>query len=167
MLQQLIDQLRLDYVNSNITEANFPLQEVSKSEHKLFNFDKCMTSEEVKEAMEKDGFRPGNIYELLTWGKDNWDGKKWVVALDSFWVDPNGHRGVSCLHGGPGSRYLRLVYADSQWFGSAWFFGLRLSKCSSESGSLGTLDTGRLDTLEQRVERLEKIVAGFKQTLDY
>jgi len=118
-LADLISSLKLDYVNPNITEANFPAQpqdnDDSKKEYKLFDFGKGISSENVIAGMEKDGYRPATTRELLQWAIKNWNGKSLVVALGQTWLDSDGIRGVSVLLFRDGERQLRL-----SWFGLAW-----------------------------------------------
>lgn len=156
-LQQLIDQHRFDYVNSNITETNFPLQEVG-DKFELFKIKKAMTTSEILKAMDKKGLRPANLYELLSW-KD-WNGKDWIVALGSGWVRPGGSRYVPCLGEGGSGRGLRLGWGGPgrEWVGNFRFLAL------SKSSVIGALSPGHSDpsvaqeSVLGRLENLEKRV---------
>ena len=53
MLQKLIDNHKFNYTNSNITEDNFPIQQISKGEYKLFHFDKNISSKDAIKEMKK------------------------------------------------------------------------------------------------------------------
>lgn len=114
-LQPLIKKLKLDYCNENITDANFPDDGKRGKEFKLYDFKRDISSEDVIAEMEKEGFRPATIHELLIWAEKNWDGKEWVVALGSVWRDPYGNRYVAYLYGWDGKRKL-----DLRWYGSVW-----------------------------------------------
>ena len=71
--------------------------------------------------MDKEGYNPANIYELLNW-KD-WNSKDWVVALGSSCV-LGGGRQVAFLYGDGFRRGLDLGVWDGVWHG-ARFLGVR------------------------------------------
>lgn len=109
-LQQIIDSLKLNYVNENITEVNFPTQPL-RGEYKLFKFDKEMTARKIEEEIAKAGYLPANLYELLDYEKNhinNYD----IVAFGSSWVSPVGGRCVPFLDGGASERRLGLDWGD-------------------------------------------------------
>ena len=74
------------------------------SEVEIFHFGKKMTSEEVIAELDKKGYEPASIYELLEYAEKDWNGKDLVVALGSVWRDLRGHRRVPDLDGGSGRR---------------------------------------------------------------
>lgn len=121
-LKQLIKQKKLDWVNANITEENFPQEKIRKGEYKLFHFDKNISSEDVIQEMKKEGYSPANIYELLAW-KD-WNKKDWVVALGSS-CRVFGNRLVACLGGDGSERRLNLDWWGDRWGGSYRFLAVR------------------------------------------
>ena len=116
-LQQLIKEKKLGYVNSDVTDENFPFVERKVGEYKLFHFDRFISSEDAIAEMEKEGYLPANAHELLLW-KD-WNEKDFVVALGSV-AEVDGHRGVPYLSRSGSMRFLDLI-----WFGGDWSSGYR------------------------------------------
>lgn len=152
-LKKLIEAKKFSWVNSNITEANFPPQKIRSTDYNLYHFDRYISSEEVIKEMEKDGYAPANIYELLEW--EGWNDKDWVVALASV-CRVSGDRRVPCLSRFDSERDLSLVYWDDGWDGFCRFLAVRNS-------SLGASDTqkeflGNLEslTLSRAIELVKK-----------
>ncbi len=145
-LSQLIEEKKFDWVNSDI-EKNFTATEVPKdTEYKLFHFDRRILSEDAVKEIEKEGWRPANISELLSW-KDWKD--EWVIALSSV-ARVGGYRGVPYLGGFDSRRDLNLY-----WFGDGWFSDYRfLAVRNSVSQTLELT----LKSLESRIEKLEEVV---------
>lgn len=140
---------RFGYVNPNI-EKNFTLEPVRNSEYKLFHFDKYISSEDAIKEMEKEGFVPCTLSELLHWG--DWNEKDSVVALGSV-AGVVGYRNVPELYSGGSGRGLSLHWCDGDWRPLCRFLALRsVSK---------PLDSGTLDALELRIAALEKWARGF------
>lgn len=77
-IKQLIKKHNFNWVNPNITEENFPVQErKGKVEYKLFHFDCDISSEDAIKEMAREGYEPATITDLLTWGE--WNGKDNVL----------------------------------------------------------------------------------------
>jgi hypothetical protein len=110
---------RYDWVNSDITEEHFPTSVPADYdvEYKLFHFNHTISSDDAIKEMEKEGFRPGTLVELLALGETNPELQKQfpIVALGSTWQSPRGHRYVPCLYWGGSGRGLGL-----RWFGIDW-----------------------------------------------
>ena len=119
-LKQLIEFLKLDYVNSDITEQNFP--DIGRSSDiDAVQFDKELTTKEIIAEIKKTGHEPANARELLEWAKKNWNGKDWIVALGQRWNAASGvpyaltlgsragYRGVGLSVCGPRSQWGRSV----------------------------------------------------------
>lgn len=53
-LKKIIESKKFDWVNSVITEENFPKQEIRKGEYKLFHFKKYISSEDASKEMKMD-----------------------------------------------------------------------------------------------------------------
>lgn len=134
-----------NYVNSDITEANFPLIDRKRKESKIFKFDRYISSKDVIKEMAKEGYEPANLYELLQYKGE----EKWVVALGSV-CGLRGSRHVAYLGGDAGHRELRLNYLDGDWNDYYRFLGVRKSELSSK-----TLNTSDLRNLELRIKALE------------
>ena len=97
-----------------------------KGEIKIFHFNEVLTTKEIEERMDKDGFRPATLQEMLSHAAKNWDGKEWWVALGSVWVGSGGYRCVACLGRRGSGRDLFLVWddPDNSWDGVYRFAGV-------------------------------------------
>lgn len=140
-LQELIEDKKLDWVNSDITEANFPPQETG-TDFKLYHFNLKMESEEVVAEMAKDGYQPANIHELLLW--QEWNDKDWVVALGSV-AGVIGFRYVAYLYGCGSGRDLGLRGWGGRWDADYRF--LAVKQISSDTKTPSSPELGNLVTL--------------------
>ncbi len=126
-LSDLITSLKLDWVNENINETNFPVQPEdlieTEKEYKEFHFRKTMSSESVIAEMNKENFRPATTREQLKWALKNWDGKSIIVALGQSWLNSYGNRHVSVLCFG--LRELDLFWFGDDWSVNSRFLGVR------------------------------------------
>ena len=122
-LDELIKELNFDYVNDYITENNFGLNK--EIECKIFNFNRSISSEYVIKEMDKEGYRPGNIYELLAWYNGNKDNKDYTVTLGSVWQDAFGYRYVPRLGVDVCQRWLYLDGWADDWNDHYRFFGVK------------------------------------------
>lgn len=162
-LQPLIKKFKLDWVDSDITDENFPQQDGDEltKEYKLYHFDKEISSENAITEMEKDGYKPATARDLLNW-KD-WNGTGWVVSLGSFWRNLNGSRDVLVLNSDDSRRKLNLGRFEIDWNGNCRFLAVKQvfdsdTRNLEPSESLGLL---------KRVEALEawkaKVVEAFRK----
>jgi hypothetical protein len=92
---------KFDWSNDNITSKNFSkLTDGQKSDKEvfLFHFNKTMSSEEVIAKMDKAGYRPGNIWDLigLAVKEPDLQRKFPIIALGSV-CELGGDRHVPCL----------------------------------------------------------------------
>lgn len=159
-LKQLIKKGKFKYVNTEIDEKNFPSQEVSK-DFKLFHFDREISSENATEEIEKEGYRPANLYELLTYAEKEWDGKMYVVALGSVWRRLGG-RGVPILWYDSSGRGLRL-----DWFECGWILDYRfLAVRKPGTGNLGGSEIAEHPDIEFRIKKLEKDMEKLKKIIN-
>ncbi len=128
-LQEMIEEGKYDWVNDNITQENFPLQGKGKEDLQieLFHFGRAVTSKEAIEEMEKAGFRPATLPELLALGAKHPDLQKdfLIVALGSRWRSPSGDLGVSVLYWYGLRRGLSLPWFESDWLEDCRFAGVR------------------------------------------
>jgi hypothetical protein len=132
-LKELIAELKLDFVTENATEENFPPEPI-RGEVGIVDFKKVITSEEAIREMKEKGYVPANIYEMLSWAKDNWNGKDWIVVLGSVMRGEGGNPSVLCL-----SRYGSRRGLRCDWFGGGWFEDYRFAFVSA-SRILGNLN---------------------------
>lgn len=137
-----------DYVNSDITEDKFPQPKTLRTDYKLYNFDKYISSEDVIEKMKKDGYSPASVYELLKW-KD-WNKEDFVIALGSVAVIDD-HRGVACLDGSGSKRSLHLGGFGIGWGRICRFLAVRNSEISISKTEDSALIPSETLTLEKAI----------------
>jgi len=157
--KELLETKKFDYVNSDITEAHFPQPKEVMKVTKLFKFDKRMTSAAVVEAMDKEGYWPANLYDLLAY---EWDGKDNIVALGSVWQNSHGGRRVPYLCEFGDERGLCLRFWGGDWFDFWFFAAVSKSEILGTSDSFGSSEPLNLRTLEKRVRELE----AFKEKVE-
>ncbi len=121
-LRAAITACRFDWVNSNI-EEHFTLEPIRR-ERKVFHFDRSISSEDAVKQMEKEGWSPANLAELLDYGKNEWNSKDWVVALGSS-AQIDGDRNVPCLYRNDAGRNLYLPWWSGGWVGYCRFLAAR------------------------------------------
>ena len=128
-LSDRIAKGKYDWVNDDITEKNFPelVPADYTKEFKLFYFDRKMSSEDAIKEMDKDGFRPATINELLAIGEAQPELQKQfpIVALGSLWRRAGGSRSVPVLSQGSSERGLDLRWFERDWDGVFRFAALR------------------------------------------
>ena len=83
----------------------------------LFHFGREIKSEAAISEMDKDGYRPATIKELLALGASYPELQKHfpVVALGSVWRNPDGHLQVPCLDWHGAGRLLDLDLLGLNW----------------------------------------------------
>lgn len=117
-VEELVREGKFNWSNSDITSKNFPKHggKTEKREISLFHFNKTMTSDQVIDEMDKAGYRPATIWELLCLAvaQPNIQREFPVIALGSVCVI-GGNRHVADLCRLAGWRYLDLL-----WFGHVW-----------------------------------------------
>jgi hypothetical protein len=128
VLQRLIAAGKYDYVNPNINDSNFPVPEnfALGSDPKIHHFNRGISSEDVIRQINKDGYRPAMIWDLLDYGAKNPDEQRKypIVALGSVGrVD--GRRVVPCLGGDDSERGLCLGYWVGGWVAGYSFLAVR------------------------------------------
>lgn len=123
---------RYDYANSDVTDEHFTAEEYEKGKKeqsfKLYCFDgKETESDWVIAQMDKDGFRPATVRELLAFGEKNPELQRQfpIIALRQSWVYRNGNRSVACLAGCDTERELGLGWYDRGWHGRCRFLAVR------------------------------------------
>lgn len=158
-LTQAIKAAKFDWVNEDI-ESYFSYRKPRNADYKLFDFDYEISSVDAVSHIEKEGYNPATVSELLAYAKDGWDGEDWVVALGSVAefclvrsvVGLNRHgakRRVPFLGRGGADRSLGLRWWGSRWLRHDRFLAVRMSSASSPSATL---------SLEAHVTRLEEVM---------
>ena len=108
-----------DLKNNDITSDNFPSREVGtrESQIKLFHFGKIMGTDEVLGGIDRQGYRPIILKELLALGEKypNLQRKFPIIGLGSVWRNSNGPYCCPCLDGDGLERDLSLYWIGSRW----------------------------------------------------
>lgn len=161
-LKKLIDNLNFDYINSDITEKNFPYIKPRKGKYKILKTDKNLTGQELEDEIKKQGYSPATIYEFLEWAPKNWK-DEWVIILGSKWANPNGCVHVPFADVRGARRHFNLDDFRYQFLST----GGVLVRVSSDSLTLGASqsDTLSLRHLETRVAKLEEQIESIKKFL--
>lgn len=90
-INELIKDGKYNWVNSGVTAENFSISpemtEKKEVSAKLFHFNRDISSEDVISEMDKVGYRPANLTELLSWGILFPELQKQfpIVALGAVW----------------------------------------------------------------------------------
>jgi hypothetical protein len=119
-VDELAKVCKFDWVNNNITSANFPNPAdgtTGNQELALFHFGKTMSSDAVISEMNKEGYEPATIWDLLGLAQKepNLQRQFPIVALKSFWQGPHRYRYVPDLCGDADVRSLSLYYLYGDW----------------------------------------------------
>jgi hypothetical protein len=128
-LAEMIQAGSYGYVNSDINSKNFRVegQGQQKVEVVLFHFKRAISIDDALREMEKAGYRPARIEELLALGAQYPDLQKQfpIVALGSMWQNPNGYCGVAFLGRVDAERKLSSDWIESDWSGGCRFVAVR------------------------------------------
>lgn len=120
-----------DYVNPNITVANFPLSGTVQVEEEIIvlHFNRDIGSEAVIAEMAKLGLEPARLEHACAFGKKYPDVQREypIVFLGSSCL-VDGHRHVPCLYGYDSLRRLYLHCFDYGWHGLYRFAAVRTKK---------------------------------------
>lgn len=88
-LEQLILDADFDYKNGLITSKHFPVPDlIQTSGAVLIQISQPMSTQEAINLLIQKQLRPGNVYELIEWKKNNYPTFKesmWVLALGQTW----------------------------------------------------------------------------------
>lgn len=158
-LAETIADCKFDWTNSDI-EKRFTLGEPRSADYKIFHFDRDISSEDAVKEIEKEGYSPSTLSELLAYAQNGWNDKDWVVALGSV-ARVHGHRNVPCLVRGERDRILNLHWWVGGWGGRCRFLAVRnsLLTIGAKPFALGNSDALTLiSEIEERIERLKEIV---------
>lgn len=111
-----------DFKNSYTVNAEF--------EPKLFRFPCVMVLDSVVKDMEKDGFRPARVEELLVYGSTLFDNEKrkyLIVGLGSLFKGGIGTGDAFATIEARGSRrYFVLVNSQNTYHLDSFFLGVRI-----------------------------------------
>ncbi len=110
---------KYDWKNDDITAEHFPSQETGTKDAtvELFHYGKDISTDEVIADMDKHGYRPATLKEILALGEKHPDLQREfpIIGLGSVWRSP------------PGGRYCPYLFRDGSgrrlslgWFGNGW-----------------------------------------------
>ena len=120
ILVEMIAACNFWYANPDINERNFPLSGPAADVSDILTVSqkdlggKDMTTAEIEGDSDRKGYRQATLAEQLAYAKAKWNGKDWVVALGSSWVNPDGGRDVPFLYEVGGGRRLHLHWGDPE-----------------------------------------------------
>lgn len=151
-LTSLIKSLKFNYVNSDI-EEHFTYEAPRSADYKLFHFGRDIKSEDAVKEIEKEGYSPATLLELLAYAKDGWNNEDWVVALGSV-AEVRLSRSVPYLAGRDAGRSLRLGWWGGRWLRDYRFLAVRTLSSGTQASTMAPSPSDSL-SLEARVEKLE------------
>lgn len=127
-LNKMILAGKYDLVNQEITEKNFP-SKLSGSvplNFELFHFNRLISSESAVAELDKMGFRPATVRELLSFGAKYPEMQREfpVVALGEV-SEIDGNRRVAGLGRDVSGRGLGLDWWSVDWIGRCRFLAVR------------------------------------------
>ncbi len=131
-VQEKISAGKYSWANNDITEKHFPLptelngKQVSVST-KLFHFNRSISSKDATREMDKVGYRPATLAELLTLGEVHPELQKEfpIVALGSIWRHADNYCFVPILFFDGHKRNLDLLWFGRNWTDFYRFLGVR------------------------------------------
>lgn len=118
-LVEMIEACKYDWYCTNINAVNFPLR-FPKGQKKrslelegvLFDFGRHIGYGEAIRLMERDGYRPARIEELLAFGAKypKLQSQFSILALGSVWEDH-----VACLRKFTDKKAIKLEWVENYW----------------------------------------------------
>lgn len=131
-VEQVIADSNYDWKNDDITSQHFPVSpemigKKAEVSAKLFHFNCDISSDDVISEMDKAGYRPATLMELLVLGFlfPELQRQFPIVALGSVWHSARVTRHVPCLDVSGIKRKLNLLWFDGVWFAHYRFLGAR------------------------------------------
>lgn len=131
-IEQAIADGQYDWKNGDITSKNFPISPEMAGKKvevatKLFHFNRDISSDDVISEMNKDGYRPATLMELLVMGFlfPELQRQFPIVAVGSVWRSAGDGRDVPCLRVNGSGRGLNLYWFDGGWGAHYRFLGVR------------------------------------------
>ncbi len=127
-IKKEIERGKYNWVNSNITQKKFPTKKKGKFEVEitLFYFNRYISGKDALKEINKAGYRPAELRELLALEANCSDFQKklLIVAFDSMRWFLFKHCKAICLYGGSsGYRGLGLIRLNRSW-GATCFFAV-------------------------------------------
>ncbi|MFA4942557.1 MAG: hypothetical protein WC564_02905 [Patescibacteria group bacterium] len=130
-LEQLIVDGKYNLVNQSITSKNFPIPDGLTGKKvkvlgNFFYFNRSVSSKNVIKKMDKAGFRPATLMELLALRVACLELKKQysIIALGSIWKNNFGYLYVSSFAVNNDNCHLVLDPFNGNWLAACCFFGV-------------------------------------------
>ena len=130
-VKKSISDGKYDLKNSAITPKNFPvsLKMIGKKVEvsvKLFHFDRGINCLDAISEMDKAGYRPATLMELLALGSlyPELQRRFSIIALGSVWSDEHGRNFVPLLQMFGSKRHLELIWNGCVWTIHYCFLGV-------------------------------------------
>ena len=119
-IKNLLKEGKYDWVNSNITDKNFPTDKTGEEENEihLVHLDRLFDNGDlVIEELDKLGYKPANPAQLLALGIKHPDLQRQfpIAALGQHWFDSDVRRHVVYLDGSFGDRDASLDWLEDRW----------------------------------------------------
>jgi hypothetical protein len=118
-IERLVEEGHYDWAHIDISSELFATERQGTAEItiELVHFATRTQTEEVLTAITRNGLRPADIVEILTFGATYPDEQRRypIVARGSLWIGTCGGHFVPCLRTGSKGRYV-----DLYWFGGLW-----------------------------------------------
>lgn len=118
-IKEMIARGKYDWTNNDITSKNFPTQRTGEANItvELVHFNRSIGTDEALRELDKMGYRPAELHELLALGEKYPDLQREfpIIALGSVWQRSLGYRGVAYLSGYGSERLLLLYWLDDGW----------------------------------------------------
>ncbi len=130
-VKQMVEAGHYDWKNPNINHTNFPIPPSKRGKKEvtigLVSFNRNMELNEILQELDRMGFRPAELPELLAFGTAYPEKQREfpIVALGSVWRYWFGHRRVAYLCSRSGRRILRLRYFVDRWNSDYRFAAVR------------------------------------------
>jgi hypothetical protein len=126
-ISERVGDAGFDYINANITAANFPKQaKVDTTGFSLIPTEAGMTMDQAAASLAKKGLRPANIHELVEWRRlygEDLERSTYIIAIgQKFRFSPKGkYRYPFVSYDQTGYFTLSLGFWDSETRGSDEF----------------------------------------------
>ena len=129
-LEEMVKAGAYDWKNSDITSEHFPIDGNGMVEctTELVHFNRSISTDDALAELDKQGFRPATIEELLAFGSTNPEIQRQfpIIALGSVWASRGGDRCVAYLNRRGSERGLSLDwFDDDDWDDHCRFLAVR------------------------------------------
>lgn len=128
-VEELVKIGRYELTDQCITSKDFPTKRTGTAEilMEIIHFNRYISTDEVLHELDKMGYRPAELHELLAFGENYPDIQRDfpIIALGSIWQFPFGERYVPFLFIYTSKRCLGLDLVDGDWYEVCRFAAVR------------------------------------------